>query len=266
MSDDCKLFPADLIFRVDFFIYYPFVFMLLLYMADNPLMLLTVKKGVPFRRGEIFRLDNNELIIGREADPALHNLIGFSCDFISRKHLKLLKKNGSVYAVDMNSKNGTQINGSGIDAKKEYRLTDGDIISLANDDVVLEFHVLQQDAAETPSAPGITEKPSDITIRINEYKKEISINDCKIDVSGKLFTLLLLFCSSIGKVLEHDEIKKALWPERKNLEENGTPVAYDYELPRMVERLRGKLGKYRSLILTKRTFGYMLDESCIIEY
>lgn len=59
------------------------------------------------------------------------------CDYVlaergvSRFHAKLMKKEDGLYILDLNSTNGTFINGKPIDAGKEYRLEVGDMVSFA---------------------------------------------------------------------------------------------------------------------------------------
>ena len=59
------------------------------------------------------------------------------CDYqirergVSRMHAKVLKKEDGLYLLDMNSTNGTYVNGKPIDSGKDYLLEEGDVISLA---------------------------------------------------------------------------------------------------------------------------------------
>ena len=50
---------------------------------------------------------------------------------MSRLHAKLSNKKDGVYIMDMNSTNGTFVNGDVLDPGKEYKLELGDMISFA---------------------------------------------------------------------------------------------------------------------------------------
>ena len=60
-----------------------------------------------------------------------------ACDYVltargvSRFHAKLLKKEDGLYLLDLNSTNGTYLNGDQLEAGREYRLEAGDMVSFA---------------------------------------------------------------------------------------------------------------------------------------
>lgn len=76
-----------------------------------------------------FRLNKDRIIIGRNPDV---------CDIIidnktvGRIHAEILKKDGSFYIIDKNSRNGTYLNNRKLDGGVEYRLNNGDTIVFAN--------------------------------------------------------------------------------------------------------------------------------------
>lgn len=53
-------------------------------------------------------------------------------DGISRMHAKLMRKDGEVYVTDLNSTNGTMLNGKRLESGQEYKLKVGDIIAFAH--------------------------------------------------------------------------------------------------------------------------------------
>ena len=57
---------------------------------------------------------------------------------ISGSHIDFIIRGDQCYAMDLNSKNGTSINGRTIPVRYEIELEDGDRIRLANEDFV--FH------------------------------------------------------------------------------------------------------------------------------
>lgn len=56
---------------------------------------------------------------------------------ISRRHAALVAYRGYVHVVDLDSTNGTFINGERISPSYPYLLKDGDILSIANLDLVI---------------------------------------------------------------------------------------------------------------------------------
>lgn len=73
-------------------------------------------------------MKKNSMVLGSMRD---------GCDYqmpergISRMHAKVLKKEDGLYLLDMNSTNGTYVNGQAIQSGKEYLLEEGDEIALA---------------------------------------------------------------------------------------------------------------------------------------
>lgn len=56
---------------------------------------------------------------------------------IGRKHCMIEQKKGSYFVIDLNSSNGTQLNGKRLNPEQSYPLNNGDILRLAN----LDFRV-----------------------------------------------------------------------------------------------------------------------------
>lgn len=59
---------------------------------------------------------------------------------ISRMHAKLFKKPDGLFVMDLNSTNGTYLNGEGIQSGQEYPLEEGDVLSFA----LCEFYVVRE--------------------------------------------------------------------------------------------------------------------------
>jgi pSer/pThr/pTyr-binding forkhead associated (FHA) protein len=49
---------------------------------------------------------------------------------VSREHLQFTVENGVYYVTDVNSSNGTQLNGQKLAPQKEYQLSDGDSLNI----------------------------------------------------------------------------------------------------------------------------------------
>lgn len=89
------------------------------------------------------RISNNEQIALNKAVFRLGKNAG-SVDYcvannaVSRNHADFISRGNNVFVVDLNSKNGTYVNGSIVPIQVEVPLTYGDVIKLANEDFILE--------------------------------------------------------------------------------------------------------------------------------
>jgi hypothetical protein len=80
--------------------------------------------------GEEITITDYERIMGREDFIGL--LTGDQLFFVGKKHFKLTKLDDGFYIEDMNTKNGTKINGEEIKGIGKVKLTEGDAILIAN--------------------------------------------------------------------------------------------------------------------------------------
>lgn len=78
-------------------------------------------------------LNKDDFIIGRLADHVDHVIQNSS---VGKLHAQVLYRNGACYVKDLNSVNGTFINGNRIDSNKEYELKENDRVLLANSEFV----------------------------------------------------------------------------------------------------------------------------------
>lgn len=76
-------------------------------------------------------------IIGKNKN-AVHGAIIFN-EAISRMHCKIIFNKGIYFVVDLNSANGTYINGKKITSNQPEQIVDGDIIKLANIDFKVQI-------------------------------------------------------------------------------------------------------------------------------
>jgi hypothetical protein len=104
--------------------------------TENCPCLVSEKEGIP----EKILILKPEFVIGRlegQVDHAVENKA------IGKVHAQIISRDGSYYIMDLNSRNGTFVNGVRIDSNKEYEIRDNDGISLANSDYT--FVVPKQD-------------------------------------------------------------------------------------------------------------------------
>jgi pSer/pThr/pTyr-binding forkhead associated (FHA) protein len=69
-------------------------------------------------------LKDQRTCVGRSPE----NDIQIQDNYVSRKHLELYKKGGKYFIRDLNSSNGTFVNGKKIGSKVERRIKEGDTI------------------------------------------------------------------------------------------------------------------------------------------
>lgn len=74
-------------------------------------------------------VDGAEKVIGRE--DFLGVVTSDKLYFIGKDHFKITRKDSSFYIQDLNTKNGTTINGEQMQGTQTYRLNDGDEIMVA---------------------------------------------------------------------------------------------------------------------------------------
>lgn len=87
------------------------------------LKLINRKDSLPFKIKEYYTIDD-EITLGRHGD----NNIVVKDPFISKKHFQIIEDEGDYYLEDLNSANGTYLNGDKI--FDVVRLNDGDIIRI----------------------------------------------------------------------------------------------------------------------------------------
>ncbi len=96
--------------------------------------LVSLTAGSPIR----LTVTKREYVIGKSREQA-DGVAGFS-KMISRRHCKIVKRESGYAIVDLNSSNGTYLNGMQLSPGREYPVKNGDIIRMAISDfqVVME--------------------------------------------------------------------------------------------------------------------------------
>ena len=96
--------------------------------------LVSLTAGSPIR----LTVTKQEYVIGKSAEQA-DGVVGFS-KMISRRHCKIVKGESGYAVVDLNSSNGTYLNGMRLFPGREYPVKNGDMIRMAISDfqIVME--------------------------------------------------------------------------------------------------------------------------------
>lgn len=91
------------------------------------LKLLNQREYLDFKIEEAYTLDS-DMTLGRGSD----NDIILEDPFLSKKHARFILRDGKIYIEDLNSRNGTHINGKPIEKDIEVLLSDGDKLKMGN--------------------------------------------------------------------------------------------------------------------------------------
>ena len=96
--------------------------------GDQTCTLVSLTAGSPIR----LTVTKQEYVIGKSTEQA-DGVAGFS-KMISRRHCKIVKRGSGYAVVDLNSSNGTYLNGMQLFPGREYPVKNGDIIRMAISD------------------------------------------------------------------------------------------------------------------------------------
>lgn len=217
-----------------------------------------VEKGNSGDIGKRFAIGEDAVLIGRGAtgynpDITLHD------DYVSRRHAEISFDKNYFMLRDLNSTNGTALDGLRIEPGKFYRLQHDSVIGLgvalgAEARVALRFRESPTASTTKMAAPGETSPL--IWLRVDLEKGEIWVDERQITVSRKEYDLILCLQAKTGKVCSKDEVIAKVWPEAKD-----SAGVSDAAIDQLVHRLRLKIehdpAKPRHLI-SRKGFGYML--------
>ena len=198
-------------------------------------------------------IDRDELVLGRDE----------TCDIviperqISRQHVRFHRDEHDRYIIeDLDSKNGTWVNGHRLEGARE--LSDGDEIHIALV-VRLKFIGSGVTAPVTSDLPDVIPSASfKGRLRIDNDTRQVFVLDEELDppLSLPQYRLIELLFLNNGRVCSRDEVVEAVWPEAM-----GDGVS-EQAIDALVRRLRDRLGEADpdwQYILTVRGHGFRLD-------
>ena len=196
--------------------------------------------------GQRWTLNDSELLIGRgnDSDVVLPERQ------VSRHHLKVLYRDGRYLLQDLDSKNGTFLNGQQIHGT--VPLQDGDEIQIplwgrilfvgSDVTVPLSFDIPRGDGA---------------SLQLDEDRRTVIIKGKELDppLSLAQFRLLEMLFEANGAVCGRDDIVEAVWPGTSGL------GVSEQAIDALVRRLRDRLAEIddRNYIVTVRGHGFRLD-------
>lgn len=159
---------------------------------------------------------------------------------VSRRHAEIRRQEEGFILRDLDSTNGTWLNGQRLSAPA--LLQDGDVIAIGD----ASFTFRDPDATlETSCFPRLV---------VDEADGDIWVDRRPVQLSPKQQALFSLLWRRRGRPCSKDEIAHAVWPECQG-------EIYDYQIESLVKRLRAKLEPdpaHPTLLVTVRGRGYRL--------
>lgn len=192
-------------------------------------------------------LTKDEIILGRDED----------CDLalterqISRQHIRIYKQGDIYYIQDLDSKNGTWVNGLQLKGSRE--LHDGDEIHVA---LQVRVRFIDSDA----TSPLSSEPPAFLSgkLRLDPESRRVFVRGVEIvpPLSLPQYRLLELLFVNSGRICTRDHVIETVWPEAMG--EGVSEQAIDALIRRLRDRL-AELDAETQYIVTVRGHGFRLD-------
>lgn len=195
--------------------------------------------------GQQWTITKSEFLIGRGGD----------CDLVlperqvSRHHLKILRQPGRFALQDLDSKNGTHLNGQPVTGT--VPLQDGDEIQIA-----LAVKLVFIGTGATVPLTFDPPKP-ELLLEIDEAERSVAIAGQRLDppLSFAQFKLLQLLYDADGAVCSRDAIVDTVWPGTEGL------GVSEQAIDALVRRLRDRLMELSdfNFVVTVRGHGFRLE-------
>jgi len=170
---------------------------------------------------------------------------------VSRQHARLSLRENTVFLEDLDSKNGTYLNGQPLTTPTQLR--EGDEIRVA---FAQTFLFLSSDA----TLP-LTELPGEylqaFTLHLDETARRVWVRGVEIKppLSAQQFSLLSALFTKSGEVLSREELIRAVWGDE-------TPWVTEQAFDALVRRLRERINQIDpdyDYIVTVRGHGLRLE-------
>lgn len=187
-----------------------------------------------------------ELIIGREPD----------CDIIvndrqvSRMHAKISFKKNLIHLADLNSKNGTMLNGEYVAGTAAVK--DGDEIIIG---LVQEFLIVSSDATLPLGSSTQVDAGTSMKLYIDQKARRVWIGESEMipPLSVSQYKLLVYLYEHPGTVVTRSDVVAEVWGEEESI--GVTEQALDALIRRLRDRLK-KMDSTHVYIHTIRGVGF----------
>jgi pSer/pThr/pTyr-binding forkhead associated (FHA) protein len=200
---------------------------------------------VVIHKSQAFKLPADRYLIGRMVDCHLC----LSHGAVSRYHAEIVCSDRRYYVVDLDSRNGTLLNGAKMEAHKRYALKSNDQIQIA-DLLILQFEDPSVTTVVTSPKPFLTER---IWLDAGEGRLFVLRREVDPPLTKLEFRMLQVLYERRGQTVARDEIAAAVWTD--DLGDISEDMIYN-----IISRLKERLSAYdnnHKYIKTKRGIGYM---------
>lgn len=212
---------------------------------DKPVLVIT--EGP--MRGQQWVMHQEQLVIGRGAE----------CDIviperrISREHVRVWRAvEGDYFVEDLNSKNGTHVNGERLEIPR--LLTEGDEIQIA---LSVKVKFVGAEATVPLTAEDVLDASNRLVLDRHSRQVMIAGQILEPQLSLYQYRLLELLVDRSGGVCSREEVIRAVWPDAA--EEGISEQAIDALVRRLRDRL-AELEPHHQYIVTVRGHGFRLEQ------
>lgn|GEM_PF-1377256 len=195
-------------------------------------------------KSQVFKLPLDRYVIGRMPDSQLC----LPHTEVSRYHAEVVCKERRYYVVDLDSTNGTLLNGAALEAHKLYGLKSNDQIQIG-DLLVLQFEDPSVTTVVASPKPFLTER---IWLDAQDGRLFVLRREVEPPLTKLEFRMLQVLHERQGQTVARDEIAAGVWTD--DLGEISEDMIYN-----TISRLRERLRTYDSnhhYIETVRGIGY----------
>lgn len=189
----------------------------------------------------IHGLSEGTTTIGRAAD----NVLVVDRAGVSRHHAELRWDGSQFVLADLDSKNGTWVNGQRLTAP--YPLRHGDVLTLPGQPVLrflfeeitstttvdLGSVLAAASQAATREATGETEA-KETELRIDRRTAEVWVRDQRVNLTAKEYLALTVLAAAEGGLVSKQQLAEQVWPEYEG-------IVGDENVEQVIFRLRHKL-------------------------
>lgn len=213
-------------------------------LQERPVLIVKGTDGAPDQH---LSIDKDSVILGRgdECD------IRLSVRQVSRQHVRIFRQGNRYFIEDLESKNGTWINGQQLKGSRE--LADGDEIQLA-----LAVRLIFIGSGATTPLPYAPPELLTGRLRLDREGRRVFINNVELDppLSPPQYRLLELLYNHLGRVCTRETVVEAVWPDAVG--EGVSEQAIDALVRRLRDRL-AELDPDHQYIVTVRGHGFRLE-------
>lgn len=209
-------------------------------LAEAPLL---IAQNGPLK-GQRWILDK-PLMVGRETNCE----IVISDRMVSRFHARITPTDGGILLEDLDSKNGTHLNG--VQVVGQVKLQDGDTVQIA---LAQQFLFLTSDAT-VPLGDGET-RPGKLQLDLRSRKVWLNNELINPPLSALQFHVLRVLYENQGQVVDRHQLIIEAWGEEQSI------GVSDQALDALLRRLRDRLAEIdptQPYIVTLRGHGIRLE-------